>query len=128
MSDIIEFIRRPALAAEELDFLSARIDPHHCIKKCSRVNAVCSVMRARINTTRLLQMRAQIARRGLLLNHSLLSPRPLQVLHHHIEWMQIDISIRTIPRAQAATDAPILNNDFQRIPAANRAHGTAHHT
>ena len=46
---------------------------------------------------------------------------------HHLKWMQINIAVRTIPRAQATTDAPILDDDFERIAAANGADRAAHH-
>src|SRR5579864_1655186 len=41
--------------------------------------------------------------------------------------MHIDIAVGTILRAQSATDAPILDNHFQRIAPPNRADRTAHH-
>src|SRR5690348_6083302 len=41
--------------------------------------------------------------------------------------MQIDIAIGTIARAEAAADAPILDDDFERIAAANRTNRAAHH-
>src|SRR5579859_1586078 len=41
--------------------------------------------------------------------------------------MHVDIAVRTILRAQAATDAPILDDDFQRIAPPNRADRTPHH-
>jgi hypothetical protein len=71
------------------------------------------IMRARIHATRLLQVRAKVARRRLLLYHCLLSSQVFQVFHHHVERMQVDVPVRAIPRAQAAPDAPILNNHFQ---------------
>jgi len=35
--------------------------------------------------------------------------------------MQIDVAVGTILRAQAAADAPIFDDDFERIAAPNRA-------
>ena len=52
----------------------------------------------------------------------------LRIVHQYVEGMQIDVAVRTILGAQPAADAPIFNNYFQRIPAPNRAHRTAHHT
>ena len=43
------------------------------------------------------------------------------------EWMQVDISIRTIARAEPTADAPIFDDDFQRIAPANRADRAADH-
>src|SRR6266404_10005398 len=85
------------------------------------------IMRTRIYTTRLLQMRTKIARSRLLLDRGLLPPRVFRVIGHYLERMQIDISIRAIPRAQSATDAPILDNHFQRIAPPNRSYRATDH-
>ncbi len=41
--------------------------------------------------------------------------------------MHVDIAIGAIFRTQAAADAPILDDDFQRITAADRTHRAADH-
>ena len=51
----------------------------------------------------------------------------LRVIGLRGERMKVDISVRAIFRAQAAPDAPILNDDLQRIAPADRSDGTAHH-
>ena len=99
----------------------------HLRKKCPRVYSMRRIMRASINAARLLQMRAQIARSSLLLHHSLSFARSLQVFHHHLERMQIDVSVRTVPRAKPAPDAPVFDNHFQRISPPNRSYRTSHH-
>src|SRR4029077_12753238 len=40
---------------------------------------------------------------------------------------QVDVAVGTILGAQSATDAPILDNHFQRAPAPNRPYRAAHH-
>src|SRR5215472_13389650 len=73
-------------------------------------------------------MRAKIAGRGLLPDGCLLAARALWIVHHHFERMKIDVSIRAILRAQPATDAPILDDDFQRISPADGTYRASHHT
>ncbi len=100
---------------------------HQSRKKFSRIHTVRRVMRTRIYTARLLQMRAQIARRGLLLHHRLLAPRVFQIFHTHLERVQVNISVRAIPRAQSASNAPIFDDYFQRISPPDRSDRTSDH-
>src|ERR1700687_4077694 len=44
-----------------------------------------------------------------------------------LERMHVDIAIRTILGAFAATDAPVLNDDLSRVAPAYRADGAADH-
>jgi hypothetical protein len=85
----------------------------HVRKKSARVDAMRGVMRARVHATWLFQMRAQIARGSFLFNRCLLSARALGIVDHHFERMQIDVAVGTILRAEAAADAPILDDDFE---------------
>ena len=41
--------------------------------------------------------------------------------------MQVDVAVRAVLGAQAAADAPVLDDHFERIAAADGAHRTAHH-
>src|SRR5271163_1736668 len=102
--------------------------PEHLGEKCLGIDAMRRIVRARVHATLFLQMRAQIAGSGFLLDGGLLAPSVFWIVHDHFKGMQINISVRAIPCAQAATDAPILDDHFQRISPANRAHRAAHHT
>src|ERR1700722_4640538 len=99
----------------------------HFRKKRPWVHAVRRIVRARVNAAGLFQMCAQIAGSSLLLHHRFLSPRTLQVFDHDFERMQINISIRAVPRAQPATDAPILDNHLERVPPPDRSYWTTDH-
>src|SRR6267142_1799048 len=84
-------------------------------------------MRTRVHAARLFQVCAQIARRSFLLDSCLLAARALRIVDHHFERMQVDVAVGTIPRTEAAADAPILDDDFERIAPSNRADGAADH-
>src|SRR5207302_10310947 len=86
------------------------------------------IVRARINATGLLQVCAEIARSGFHLHNGFLAAWPIGILGHHFKRMQIDVAVRTIPRAKSATDTPVFNEDFERIAATYGPNGTAHHT
>src|SRR6266478_4453599 len=99
----------------------------HVGKKCARVDAVRRVMRTRVHAARLFQVCAQIARRSFLLDSCFLAAGALGIVDHHFERMQVDVAVGTILRAEAAADAPILDDDFERIAPSNRADGAADH-
>src|SRR5260370_2878774 len=99
----------------------------HLGEKGARVHTVCGVVGAGINTTGLFQVRAQIARSRFLLDDSFFEPGSFRIVDHHFERMQMDIAVGAILRAKAAPDAPILDDDFERIASSNRADGTADH-
>lgn len=46
---------------------------------------------------------------------------------HYVEWMEIDISVWTILRAESATDAPVFDNYFERITTADGAYRATDH-
>ena len=100
----------------------------HIGKKCARVDAVRGIVRTSVDAAWFFQMRAEIARSSFLLDHRLLAASSFRIVNHHFEWVQIDVAVRTILRAEAAADAPILDDDFERIAPANRADGAADHT
>ena len=85
------------------------------------------VMWAGIDTTGLFQVRAQIARSRFLFDDGFFEPGSFRIVDHHFERMQIDIAVGAILRAKSAADAPILDDDFERIASSNRADGTADH-
>src|SRR5260370_7624647 len=97
-------------------------------KKCAPVDAVRGIVRAGVDAAGFFQVRAKIARSSLLLDRRLLAAGSLRIVNHHFEWMQIDVAVGTILRAQAAADAPIFDDDFERIAPANRTDRAADHT
>src|ERR1700694_1116597 len=99
----------------------------HIGKKCARVDPMRGVMRTSVDAAWFFQVRAEIARSGFLLDGRLLAPGPLRIIHHHFEWMQIDVDVGAILRAEAAADAPILDDNFERISPSNRADRAADH-
>ncbi len=85
------------------------------------------VVRAGVNATRFFQVRAEVAGSCFLLDDGFFASGARGIVNHHFERMQIDVAVRTILRAKAAPDAPILDDDFERIAPANRANGAADH-
>src|SRR5713226_3418432 len=100
----------------------------HVGEKCARIDAMRGIVRTGVNATRFFQVRAEIARSSFLLDRHFFSAGPLRIGNHHFKWMQIDVAVRTILCAEAAADAPIFDDDFERIAPANRADGAADHT
>ncbi len=86
------------------------------------------VVRTSINAAWFFQVRAEIARSRFLLDRCFLVSGPLRIVNHHFEWVQINIAVRAILRAKAAANAPILDDNFERIASSNRANGAANHT
>ena len=119
-------MRRPKRdACGQFSFRTALAE--HFPEKRLRVDAMRCIMRARVNTARFLQVRAEVAGCGLLLDDRLLASGIFRIVSQDFKGMQIDIAVGTIARAQSAADAPILDDDFERIAAANRADGAANH-
>jgi len=85
------------------------------------------IMRARINAAWLFEVRAEITGSCLLLDDRLLAPHIFRVVCEYFKWMQVDIAVGTIARAEAAADAPILDDHFERIAAANRTDRASNH-
>jgi hypothetical protein len=85
------------------------------------------IVRACVNTTRLREIGAQVAGSGFLFYDGFGAAGMIGIFIHHLERMQINIAVRTIARAKTAADAPVLDDDFERVTAANGADRTAHH-
>ena len=62
------------------------------------------------------------------MHSGLLAAWPIGILDHYLEWMEVNVPVRTIASTESATDAPVFDDDFQRIPATNGPDRTAHHT
>jgi len=58
---------------------------------------------------------------AFLLDRGFLAAGMIGIFGQNFERVQIDVSVRAIARAEPAADAPILDDDFERIAAANRA-------
>src|SRR6266481_5604182 len=99
----------------------------HIGEKCAWVDAMRGIVRTSVDAAWFFQVRAEIARSSLLLDGRLLAPGALGIVDHHFERMQVDVAVGTILRAEAAADAPILDDDFERIAPSNRADGAADH-
>ena len=85
------------------------------------------VMRACVNTVGFIVIRTEVASRGLGAYLGDFSAGICGIVGLHLEGMHIDISIGTVAGAQAATDAPVLNCDFETIPSADRSDRAPHH-
>src|SRR3974390_3186202 len=90
-------------------------------KERAWVHAMCRVVRAGIDATRLFQVRAKIAGRGFLFDDGFLPPHLLGIVGHHFEGMKVDVAVGTITRAKAAADAPVFDDHFERMAAADGA-------
>src|SRR6266852_1845388 len=108
-------------------FSFSRALAEHLGEKCARVDSMRGVVRAGVNAAWFFQVRAKIARRRFLLDGRLLAPGPLRIVDHHFKWMQIDIAVGTILRAEAAADTPVLDDNFERVSPSNRANRAADH-
>jgi hypothetical protein len=96
-------------------------------KEFSRFHSVSRVVRTSINAAWLRKVGTKIARRRLLLDHRFLPALRIGQIRGYVETMHVDIAVGAILSAEAAANAPIFDNHFQRIPAADRAHGATDH-
>src|SRR3974377_2185953 len=94
----------------------------------ARVDAVCGIMRARVDAAGFLQVGAKVARGGFLLDDGFFAAWIFEVVDANLEWMKIDVAVGAVARAKAAADAPIFDDDFERIAPADSADGAADHT
>src|SRR5467141_187627 len=125
-SQAVPPMREPSRAAScQFSFLGALAE--HIGEKRARVNAMRGVVRTSINAAWFFQVRAEIARSRFLLDRCFLVSGPPRFVNHHFEWVQINIAVRAILRAKAAANAPIFDDDFERIAPSNRADGAADH-
>ena len=73
------------------------------------------------------QVGAEIAGGGFLLDNGFLAAGIFEIVDTHIEGMKIDVAVRAVARTEAAANAPVFDDDFERVAAANGAHGAANH-
>src|SRR5947208_4191238 len=99
----------------------------HRPEERERLDAVRGVVRARIHAARLRMFHAQIATGRLLPGRRDHPVRLLRIGDLDLERVQVEVAVRTIPNAEAATDAPVLDDDLHRVAAPDRSHGAANH-
>ena len=85
------------------------------------------IVGTRIHATRFFVIQTKIARCGFHLHAGDGSSRMQQIVDLDRERMHVDVSVRTVVGALAATNAPILDDYLERIAAANRSHGATYH-
>ena len=88
---------------------------------------MCRIMRAGIDATGFLMVVTQIARSCFYARAGDLASWHYRVVEFHRKRVQIDVAIRAIARAEAAADAPVFDNNFQRVPPADRSHRATDH-
>src|SRR5262249_53752726 len=76
---------------------------------------------------RLLEIVAKVAGGRLLADHRLAPARPGLVLDRDGEVVDVDVAVRAVLSAQPAADAPVLDEDLERVPATDRPDGTPDH-
>src|SRR6202040_2095038 len=96
-------------------------------KEFSRLHSVSRVVRTSVDAAWLRKVGTKIARRRLLLHHGLLPGLRVGQIRRYVERMHVDIAVRAIFSAEAAADAPIFDDYFQRIPASDRSHRATDH-
>src|SRR5271166_4752679 len=96
-------------------------------KEFARIHAMRGVVRTRIHAARLSQVRAQIAGGSLLFDRGFLAARVFGIVGHHFKRMQVDVAVGAVARAEAAPDAPVFDDHFQGMAAANRADRATDH-
>src|SRR4051812_16491733 len=92
------------------------------------------IMRTCVDAARLGAVSAEVAGCGLLLGDGCFFRRYFwqcqaarRRIHGHLERMHADIAVRAVLRAQPAANAPILDDDFERITTADRTYRTPDH-
>jgi hypothetical protein len=91
-------------------------------REFSRFHSEGRVVRTSVNAAWLRKARTKVAGRCLLLDHRFFLALGIGQIRRHVERMHVDIAVRAIFSTEAAADAPIFDDHFQRIPAANRSH------
>src|SRR4051812_23903215 len=92
------------------------------------------IVRAGVDTTGFGHVMTQVARCGLAHDagffHRLLRDAGGDQFRLRLvddEVLKVDVAVRTVVRAESASDAPVFDDDLERAFAANRADGAANH-
>src|SRR5580704_17187990 len=96
-------------------------------KEFSRFHSVSRVVRTSVHAAWLRKIGTKVARRRLLLDRGFFLALFVGQIRRYVERVHVDIAVRAIFSAETAADAPIFDNYFQRIPAANRSHRATDH-
>ena len=92
-----------------------------------RIYSVRSVVGTGIHTAWFSLVAAKIAGRRLFLGRGLVVRRFSWDFFARGEFVKIDVAVGAILRTQSATNAPVLDDDLERIATADRAHRTTNH-
>jgi hypothetical protein len=84
-------------------------------------------MRTGIDAARFFLIETQIAGGRFSSHLRNLSSRIQKIFHLHIERMHVDIAVGTVIRTESAADAPVFNDDFKIVTAADGAYRAADH-
>src|SRR6516164_3861552 len=85
------------------------------------------IVRACVDAARFFQMSAEIAGSGFLLEDRLFAARIFLIVDANCKGMEIDIAVGAVARTEAAANAPVLDDDLERISATNGTDRAAHH-
>ncbi len=85
------------------------------------------VVRACVHATWFGMVVAQVARRCFRARRRNLASGMRGIVEFDRERMQVDISVGAVVGAEAAADAPVLDDDFERVATADRADGASDH-
>ena len=85
-------------------------------------------MRAGVDAARFFEVRAEIAGGSFLLDNSFFAAGIFKIVDANLERMKIDVAVGTVARAETAADAPVFDDDFERVAATDGADRTANHT
>src|SRR2546428_383895 len=96
-------------------------------EELDRVHAHGRAVRARVDAGGLLLVPVEVAGRRLLLHDGLLARRVLAIDLLDEERVHVDVAVGALLRAVATTDAPVLDDDLQRLATPDGADRTAHH-
>src|SRR4029077_11152474 len=99
----------------------------HSGEEGARVDAMGGVVGTGIDATGFLQVGAEIAGRGFLFDDGFLAAGMVGIFGDDFEGMEIDVAVRAVARAKAATDTPVFDDDFEGIAAADGTDRTTDH-
>ena len=91
------------------------------------IDAMGGVVRASVDAAGFFEIGAEVAAGGFLFDGGFFAAGMFGIVSHDFERMKVDVAVGAIARAEAATDAPIFNDNFERITAANGADRAADH-
>ena len=96
-------------------------------KELRWIHAMRGIVRTGVHAAGLGMVVAQVAGRSLHPGAGDFPARVRGIVEFDWEWMQVDVAVGTIVGAQAAADAPVFDDDFERVAAADGADGASDH-